>query len=178
MKGRFTLLFLVALAVAISWPVASNASLPNNSSDTYGFFMDVPNTSQDAAGDTIAVTGRGTFGVHPKSASGTGHYTFTGADGTTFSGTWTVNGLIDFQPYGCGVVFGTPLPPDFCGGRVDLDVTATTPSGLLQPAQLTIYCVIGDPPPSVEEGVRIVVPSVGNFNRQISGMNHYQKITP
>jgi hypothetical protein len=172
MKRRFILLFLVAFALAITWPAASSATAPNNESNSYGFFLEVPNVAQDAAGDTLAVTGEGTFSVHAKSASGGGDFTFTGADGTTFTGTWTVNGLVDFQPYGCGVIFGTPIPPDLCGGRLVLDVTATTPFGP-RPAQLTVYCEIGNPPPSTEEGITAVVPSVGAFTRQTGGMNVY-----
>jgi hypothetical protein len=174
MKRRFILLFLVAFALAITWPAASSATAPNNESNSYGFFLEVPNVAQDAAGDTLAVTGEGTFSVHAKSASGGGDFTFTGADGTTFTGTWTVNGLVDFQPYGCGVIFGTPIPPDLCGGRLVLDVTATTPFGP-RPAQLTVYCEIGNPPPSTEEGITAVVPSVGAFTRQTGGMNVYIK---
>jgi hypothetical protein len=173
MKRRFTLLFLVACAL-IAWPAASGATVPNNESNSYDFFMEVPNSAQDAAGDTLSVTGDGMFSVHAKSASGGGSYTFTGTDGTTFSGTWTVNGLVSFVPYGCGVVFGNPLPPNFCGGMLKLDVTATTPFGL-QSAQLTVFCVIGNPPPSVEEGINAVIPSVGSFNRQTGGMNVYIK---
>jgi hypothetical protein len=174
MRRRFMLLFVVAAALTIAWPAASSATAPNNESNSYMFFMEVPNSAQNSAGDTLAVTGEGTFSVHPKSASGGGQYTFTGADGTTFSGTWTVNGLIDFQPYGCGVIFGMPLPPDLCGGRVVLDVTATTPFGP-QTGQLTIYCEIGNPPPSSEEGITAVIPSAGSFSRQTSGMNVYVK---
>jgi hypothetical protein len=174
MKRRFILLFLVAFALAITWPAASSATAPNNESNSYGFFLDVPNVAQDAAGHTLAVTGDGTFSVHAKSASGGGDFTFTGADGTTFTGPWTVNGLVDFQPYGCGVIFGTPIPPDLCGGRLVLDVTATTPFGP-RPAQLTVYCEIGNPPPSTEEGITAVVPSVGAFTRQTGGMNVYIK---
>jgi hypothetical protein len=174
MKRRFTLVFLIAAALTIVWPAASIATAPNNEANTYAFFLEVPNSARDSAGDTLSVTGEGTFGVHPKSATGGGNYTFTAADGTTFSGTWTVNGLIAFQPYGCGVLFGNPIPPNLCGGRVDLDVTATTPFGP-QSAQLTIYCEIGSPPSSSEEGITAVVPSVGSFNRQTGGMNVYVK---
>ena len=174
MRRRFILLFLVVAALTIAWPAASNATAPNNESNSYMFFMEVPNSAQNSAGDTLAFTGEGTFSVHPKSASGGGAFTFAGADGTTFSGTWTVNGLIAFQPYGCGVIFGMPLPADLCGGRVVLDITATTPFGP-QSAQLTIYCEIGSPPPSTEEGITAVVPSVGSFSRQTGGMNVYVK---
>jgi hypothetical protein len=174
MKRRFILLFLVAFALTIAWPAASSATAPNNESNSYGFFLEVPNVAQDAAGDTLAVTGEGTFSVHAKSASGGGSFTFTGADGTTFTGTWTVNGLVDFQPYGCGVIFGTPIPPNLCGGRLVLDLTATTPFGP-RPVQLTVYCEIGNPPPSTEEGITAVIPSVGAFTRQTGGMNVYIK---
>jgi len=174
MKRRFILLFLVASALAITWPAATSATAPNNESNSYGFFLEVPNVAQNTAGDTLAVTGEGTFSVHPKSASGDGNFTFTGADGTTFTGTWTVNGLVDFQPYGCGVIFGTPIPPDLCGGRLVLDLTAATPFGPQQ-AQLTVYCEIGNPPPSTEEGITAVIPSVGAFTRQTGGMNVYIK---
>src|ERR671937_396922 len=163
MKRRFTLLFLVTAALAIAWPAASTATAPNNESNSYMFFMEVPNSAQNSAGDTLSVTGEGMFSVHPKSASGGGDYTFTGADGTTFSDKWTVNGLVDFQPYGCGVIFGMPLPPNLCGGRLSLDVTFTDPAGSV-PGRVTVYCQIGSPPPSAEEGVRVVVPGFGNFN--------------
>jgi len=158
----------------VGWPAASSATAPNNESNTYAFSLEADNMSQDAAGDTLAVSGDGTFGVHAKSASGAGDYTFTGADGTTFSGTWKVNGLVTYQPYGCGVLFGTPIPSDLCGGRLVLGVTATTPFGP-QPAQLTVICLIGNPPPSSEEGINAVIPSVGSFNRQIVGDNVYVK---
>jgi hypothetical protein len=171
MKRRFTLLFLVAAALAIIWPAASSATAPNNESNSYKFFLEVKNSAQDPAGDTLSVTGEGTFSVHAKSASGGGSYTFTGADGTTFTNRWTVNGLIDFQPYGC---FTPPLPTNLCGGRLVLDVTATTPFGDT-PAQLTIYCEIGNPPASSEEGITAVIPSVGSFMRQTGGMNVYVK---
>ena len=180
MKRRFMLLFLVAAALVIMWPTASSATEPNNASDTYQLVMEVPNVSQDAAGDTLSVTGHGTWSVHPKATDASGNFTFMGADGTTFSGSWTANSLITFQPYGCGVVHSDTgdviLPPDFCGGRVVFDVTAVTPFGLAQ-GQLTIFCIIGNRPSSVEEGIAAVIPSVGAFNRHISGMNHYVKLS-
>jgi hypothetical protein len=166
-------LFLVAgTALALMWPAASGATEPNNQSNTYMFFMEEPNVAQDAAGNTLAVTGDGSFSVHPKSASGGGSFTFTPADGQPFSGSWTVNGLVAFQPYGCGVVFGTPIDPDLCGGRLALSITAITPFGP-RPALLTIFCVIGVPVPSIEEGINAAIPGVGDFNRQTAGMNVY-----
>jgi len=72
MKRRFALLFLVGLALAIVWPAASSATDPNNSSDTYQLFMDQPNISQDAAGDTLGVTGHGTWSIRPKATDVSG----------------------------------------------------------------------------------------------------------
>jgi len=55
-----------------------------------------------------------------------------------------------------------------------LDVTLSTPiasvSGLL-----TIYCLIGAPPASAAEGIRLVVPGVINFNKVVGGDNVYIK---
>jgi hypothetical protein len=36
-------------------------------------------------------------------------------------------------------------------------------------------CEIGSPPPSTEEGITAVIPSVGSFSRQTGGMNVYVK---
>ncbi len=171
-RSIFALFLFAAAALVLMWPAASGATLPNNQSNTYMFFMEEPNVAQDAAGNTLAVTGDGSFSVHAKSASGSGDFTFTPAGGQSFSGSWTVNGLVAFQPYGCGIVGGTPIPPDLCGGRLGLDITAITPFGP-RPALLTVFCVIGAPPPSIEEGINAAIPSVGDFNRQTAGMNVY-----
>ena len=63
MKRRFTLVFLIAAALTIVWPAASTATAPNNESNSYMFFMEVPNSAQNSAGDTLAVTGEGTFDI-------------------------------------------------------------------------------------------------------------------
>jgi hypothetical protein len=41
--------------------------------------------------------------------------------------------------------------------------------------QLTIYCLIGAPPASAEEGIRLVVPGIINFNDVVTGENVYIK---
>ena len=173
MRGKFAL--VAALVVALGAFVSgAGATAPNNEAGSYEFHFEAPNVAMAPNSDTFAATGTGTFSVHPKSASGGGNWTHTFAGGGSASGTWTANGLVAFQPYGCGVVFGTPLPPDFCGGRVVLDVTLSTPLGSL-PGQLTIYCLIGAPPASASEGIRLVVPGVINFNKVVGGENVYIK---
>lgn len=173
MRRKFALgsAFVVALGVFVS---GAGATAPNNEAASYEFHLELPNVAMAPNGDTFAMTGMGTFGVHPKSTGGGGSWTHTFAGGGSVSGTWAANGLVAFQPYGCGVVFGVPLPPDYCGGRVVLDVTLSTPLGPV-PAQLTIYCLIGAPPASAAEGIRLVVPGVNNFNKVVEGENVYFK---
>jgi len=173
MRRKFALVsaFVAALGVFVS---GAGATAPNNGAGSYEFHLEAPNVAMAPNGDTFAATGIGAFSVHPKSAGGGGSWTHTFAGGGSASGTWAANALVAFQPYGCGVVFGDPLPPNFCGGRVVLDVTLSTPLGSL-PGQLTIYCLIGAPPPSAAEGIRLVVPGVINFNKVVGGENVYIK---
>jgi hypothetical protein len=173
-KRRSVLFLAFASALLVLAPGSALATAPNNESATYEWHLEVPNVAMAPNGDTVAVTGTGTFGVHPKSASGGGNFTHTFAGGGSLTGTYMVNGLVDFQPYGCGVVFGEPIPPDLCGGRVVFDVTLTA-NGTSLAGQLTIYCVIGAPPASAEEGIRLVAPGVLNFNDVVSGENVYIK---
>lgn len=176
-KNRTALVFGLACALVALAPGSAHATAPNNESATYAWDLEVPNVAMAPNGDTVAVTGDGTFGVHPKSATGGGSFTHTLAGGGRLTGTYTANGLVAFQPYGCGVVFGTPIPPDLCGGRVVLDVTLVpdaSPSTSFH-GQLTIYCLIGAPPASAEEGIRLVVPGIINFNDVVTGENVYIK---
>jgi hypothetical protein len=161
MRRRATILSLLSLVVALAWPAGSSATAPNNQAASYEFFMEEPNVAM---------------------ASGEGEFTAMSAGGQTVAGTWTVNGLVDFQPYGCGVIpsIGATLPPNLCGGRLSLDVTFTAPEGSV-PGRITVFCVIGpqappthdNPTEAGEEGVTAVVPGIDNFNKQVSGMNVY-----
>jgi hypothetical protein len=114
--------------------------------------------------------------VNPKSVEGAGSFTHMNSSGTVLAtGTWQTTQLLDYQSYGCGVVFGTPLPPDFCGGKVKMGVMLNTPIGQL-PGTLTIICVIGpNPPNSIDaksgEGAMLDVPGVINFNHSAGGDN-------
>jgi hypothetical protein len=168
------LLAAVALAVVALLPSAVFATERNNTSATYEYHLEGPNAAQSADGDEVSFTGMGTFSVHPKSASGGGGFTLT-EDGTTLSGTWSALDLVSFQPYGCGIVLGDPLPPDFCGGHLELQVVLTPTAGPEMEGILTIVCVIGDIPGQVAkgtnatEGIRLVLPGVENYNQQVEG---------
>ena len=176
-KRRSAVWLAFASALLALAPGSALATAPNNESASYEWHLEVPNVAMAPNGDTVAITGTGTFSVHPKSAAGGGSFTHTLAGGGTFTGSYTVTGLVDFQPYGCGVVFGDPLPPDLCGGRLVFRV-ALVPDAhptLSRGGLLTIYCLIGAPPPSAEEGIRLVVPGVLNFNDVVTGENVYIK---
>jgi hypothetical protein len=92
-------------------------------------------------------------------------------------GTWTATKLISFYAYGCGVVFGDPIPPDLCGGAVRFRATFSTPIGEL-PGTITVFCVVGDKVPAsiggpFNEGVTVNVPGIVNFNRPGGGDHIY-----
>ena len=179
--------FLAAIVLAVVVVPASSAMISNNAaaddagakrnnaSATYAYTMEEPNVARASNGDTIAVSGEGTFSVHPKSVSGGGTFEHTLAGGGSVSGTWTGDRLVSFAPYGCGVIFGNPLPPNLCGGRMVTTVTLTPTGGMSVKGKLTIICLIGYPPPSSKEGIRLVVPGQENFNKQVEGMNLFTK---
>jgi len=145
----------------------------NSATETYQLHMDVPQITQAANGDTVALTGSGVFSVKPKTVTATGMYT-SQASG---SGTWVATQLLDFQPYGCGVIFGIPLPPNLCGGKVILRVVLTdSTSGQQFDGTIWVFCLIGpNPPNSAQEGTRLNIVGVNNFNNIVSGGNVYVK---
>ena len=68
---------------------------------------------------------------------------------------------------------GIVLPPSSCGGLAALDVQLVGhPAGqpsvtIATDGLLRIDCLIGDPPPSGEEGVRLNIKEVTNFNKTV-----------
>jgi hypothetical protein len=182
---RLLFALVAAAATLVLMPGAAVAD-PNNASGTFELHIEVPNVSEAPNGDRVAVTGMGTFSVHPKSVTASGTFTHTTSGGTVVgSGTWTATDLLSFEFYGCGVIPAVPtitLPPNACGGALKMRVLLM-PSGttVSLPGVLTIFCVIGPqaPPPhdnpteTGEEGITLVVPGVANFNKIVSGMNIY-----
>lgn len=151
-----------------------------SATQTYDLHLEVPNISEAPNGDRVAVTGEGEFSVHPKTVRAVGSFTHTDRDGNVIaSGTWEATQLLAFQSYGCGVVLGNPLPPDFCGGMLKLGVVLRPEGTDLQlEGILTVFCIIGENPPNnhddpTGEGITLVVPGALNFNTIVSGMNVY-----
>ncbi len=132
------------------------------------FLADIdPSFSPDVAsaenGDTLALTGTGSFNVSSKSVSGGGTFTHKNASGTVLaSGTWTATRLSSFHGYGCG---GNGFPDNFCGGRAEMLIHLS----LGPDATLHIDCLIGSPPKGAFEGVTVAVHGVRNFNKPTSG---------
>jgi hypothetical protein len=177
----------MAFGLALITPAATFA---HTSTATYDFHVGdaligsigFPTQSQATAsnGDVVTVIGTGSFSADGKWATstlGTFSHHVAATDETT-TGTWQATRLISFQFYGCGELEGSPVPPNFCGGVVNLAITATpdaNPSVHLSGA-LRITCIIGpDVTPSAIEGIRLNVYDVINFNKTVpeSGANVY-----
>ena len=146
--------------------------------------MEEPNLGVAANGDQIAITGEGEFSVNPNSVNAAGGFTHRDSSGNVMAtGTWTASGLIEYQSYGCGEVFGDPIPPNLCGGAVKMRVTLTPDGTSLQlPGILTVICVIGTHASQSilgprTEGVMLDVPGIVNFNHSTGGDNVYIQVS-
>lgn len=132
------------------------SAFASSQTQTYALHMEVPQVSQAANGDVVSITGEGLFSIHPKTVSANGNFTHSDSQGNVLgSGTWVATQLLSFQPYGCGVVLGFPVPPN-------------------------LFCIIGPNPPNSHddesgEGARLDIIGVNNFNKIVSGGNVYIK---
>jgi len=179
MKSKFgfvTILILTASAFLGSAALADTerATFDYHIGDGFaGALNNTGNTAVAENGDRVNVRGTGTFDVVGKTATGGGTFTHKRADGTTVAaGTWTATGLLAFQSYGPGTPQGTP--PKFFGGRAALAIVGTpTGTTVMLSGILEIECALGTPPGGAEEGVRLLVKGIINFNKSVheSGEN-------
>ena len=177
-----------ALALASTLALAPGVALADSASHTYLLVAEEANTGVAPNGDRVEVTCEategacGTFGVNPKSIDASGEFHHFDAVGNLLAtGTWTATQLISYHSYGCGEVFGTPIPPDLCGGAVKFMATFHTPIGDLS-GTITVFCVVGpNAPASIEhafdEGVTVDVPGIVNFNHPGGGDNIYVQLS-
>jgi hypothetical protein len=170
-------LLLLVLGLTAALVLVPSAAVADSATHTYMLEMEGANFGSAPNGDLVEITGHADFSVNPKSAEGSGTFTHTSNGTIEGSGTWVATGLLDYQSYGCGVVLGDPsLPDNFCGGKVKLRVTLTTPLGQL-PATMTVICIIGPNPPDSafgenrSEGAMLDVPGIINFNHTAGGDN-------
>jgi hypothetical protein len=174
----------LAAVVTGALAMAPGSVFADSANHTYLLVAEEANVGVAPSGDTIHIFCEanegicGTFAVNPKSIEASGEFEHFLPDGSLFaSGTWTATQLISFQPYGCGVVFGDPIPPDLCGGAVRFRATFSTPIGELS-GVITVFCVVGDKVPAsiggpFNEGVTVDVPGIVNFNHPGGGDNIY-----
>src|SRR5919197_1775946 len=151
---RRLILFVLGLAAALV--LIPTAAVADSATHSYVLVMEEPNFGVAPNGDRVAIDGEAEFSVNPKAVEGSGTFRHINAAGTVLAtGTGEATGLLDYQSYGCGVVFGTPIPPNFCGGKIIMRVVLTPDGTSLQiPGILWVFCVIGDKrPSSAEEGV-------------------------
>jgi hypothetical protein len=177
-------LILVALALTAAVQLVPTVAVADSATHTYMLEMGEPNLGVAANGDQIAITGGGEFSVNPNAVDASGGFIHTDSNENVLAtGTWRATGLINYQSYGCGEVFGTPIPPDLCGGAVKMTVTLTpTGTSLQLPGILTVFCVIGTHVPHsvfgpLTEGVTLNVPGIQNFNHSTGGDNDYMQIS-
>jgi len=170
-------ILLLVLGLAAALVLVPSAAVADSATHTYMLKMEGPNFGTAANGDMVTIAGHADFSVNPNSAEGSGTFTHTSNGTVVGGGSWTATELLDYQSYGCGIVLGDPsLPDNFCGGKVKLRVTLTTPAGQL-PATMTVICIIGPNPPDSafgdkrSEGAMLDVPSVINFNHTAGGDN-------
>ena len=186
MRHTKLIVVLAGLMLALVMPAAaiahtSTAKYDWHVGDAFLQSLGFPAGEQAMAdnGDVVTLVGTGSFSADGKWATGGGtfsHHMLTGD--VTITGTWTADGVISFQFYGCGEAEGNPLPPNFCGGLLKLAITATPDANpaLHLPATLWINCEVGtNVPASVIEGIRLNVHDVINFNKPVpeSGANIY-----
>jgi hypothetical protein len=100
-------------------------------------------------GSTISVKGSGTLQAGPGGAA-TGGGTFKINGGPTL--TWNATSVEGFVSYGASLP-GSALPRP-TGGMTKLRVSFDGQDGVM-----TIFCVLGSPPPSVGEGIHLILGS-------------------
>jgi hypothetical protein len=143
---------LAAIGLSATPAIASDA---NGNHAAYVWIVDT-DTSMAPDGSTITLAGQGTLKAGPhKTVSGGG--TFTKGSGE--SGTWTATAVKGFVSYGPAGPEPFPLPAGSTGGKATLRVALSNG----QTGILTIFCVLGSPPPGTMEGIHL------DLGRGVSG---------
>jgi len=161
MKTKWVLLgaAIIGLVLGQTSALASDA---NGNHDTYIWVVGATTPSDTAIapdGSTITMKGQGTLTAGPdNAASGGGTYSLS----TGGSGTWTATGVLGFVSYGPAA---PPLPSILFGGETKLNIRLSNG----ETGVLTIFCVLGSPPPSKEEGITVILGAAGQFTKQDGG---------
>jgi len=173
MRRTAVALAFVASAAAIAVGSAGTAT----SKSSFALIVE-PTLTAASNGLVLETEVEGTFDVASKTASGEGEFMLFAGSTKIDEGTFELTRLVAFQFYGCGEVTvegeAIQLPPNFCGGRVILEVHATSVTGEERDALYEVNCQIHDPggqtPPGTSEGVKVNARGV-NFNKHLTGDN-------
>ena len=183
-KRTLRSLSLVAVLVLVLSVLSIGSVSADSGSATYQYLLGTsflcslgPTACPDVAmapnGDTIDITGSGTLSIHPKSVSGGGTFTHH-FDGGSVSGTWTAEQLLSFVSYGSSSLF----PPEFTAGLALIRVHLVADEGSPEAdAILRVTCVLAGAkfPSGMEEGLRLNIQGLLNFNEEVSGLTLFIK---
>ncbi|TMC97769.1 MAG: hypothetical protein E6I58_09750 [Chloroflexi bacterium] len=137
---------LAAIALSTAPALAADA---NGNHEAYVWVV-AGDTAIAPDGSTIFIKGRGTLEAGPQgSATGGGTFSINGGP----IGTWKATGVEGFVSYGTSLPGSALPPPPATGGMAKLHVSFSNG----QVGVLTIFCVIGSPPPSVGEGIHLIL---------------------
>lgn len=128
-----------------------------------------PDISRAANGDTIEVTGSGTFSLRPSTATGGGTFAHKAPSGEVRgAGTWVALKLVAFHSFGDATPQG--LPSNLEGGQLVLLVQLQVDGMPAFNAILNVDCELGKIPPGQSEGITLEVQKAINFNKKVSGL--------
>lgn len=174
------LLVLVCAGVAGGAQVASANHLSNTYTVHVGdaFLAAVnpafsPAVAEASNGDTVAVRFTGEIDPSAKAASGTGTFEHRDAAGMLVAaGTLTATNLLSFKFYGHPPA-STGFPPNFTAGKALIRVVLDPgePGGTTLDGIMTVTCHLPGVkvPEGGEEGIRLNVQGVINFNDEAGG---------
>jgi len=182
-------ILIATLVIALSAFEGPTASA-DSSNETFGFLAGTgflcalpgptpcPDVARADNGDTIQITGSGTLTTNPKTASGTGTFVHKRGSATVASGTWKANDLLSFQDAGSSPVFPANLHAGSALIAVHLVVTGGPAAGLQADGVLRVTCELPGAivPGNRDEGVRLVVDDLINFNKEVSGFTVFIKL--
>lgn len=181
------LIFVATLVIALSAFEGPTASA-NSSNESFGFLAGsgflcglgptaCPDVARADNGDTIQITGSGMLTTSPKTARGSGTFVHKRGSITVASGTWKATDLLSFQDAGSSPVFPPALHAGSALFAVHLVVTGGPATGLQADGVLRVTCELPGALVSGnrDEGVRLVVDDIINFNKEVSGFTVFVK---
>jgi len=137
---------LAAIGLSTAPAAATDA---NGNHEAYKWVV-AGDTAVAPDGSSIFFKGIGTLQAGPGgTATGGGTYSINGGP----TGTWTATAVDGFVSYGTRLPGSTLPPPPATGGKATLRVSMSDG----QTGVLTIFCIIGSPPPSVGEGIHLIL---------------------